>query len=80
MTQHNLYVQVGYPSGEALESGRELVSESNLRKGGNASISKDHVSNIVDTALLPAQTAAQVSAMGLAAPVVIRKIVFLKFF
>lgn len=43
-------------------------------------MSKDHVSNIVDTALLPAHFAAQVSAMGLAAPVVIRKIVFLTFF
>lgn len=80
MTQHNLYVQVGYPSGEALESGRELVSESNLRKEGNASMSKDHVSNIVDTAILPAQTAPKVTAMGLAALVVIRKTVLLTFF
>lgn len=76
MTQHNLCIQVGYPSGGTLESGRELVSESNLKKGENTSMSKDHVSNTVDTRLLPSQTATQVPAMGLAALVLIRTTVF----
>lgn len=49
------------------------MNESKLRKGKNASVSNDHVSNITDTRPLPAQTSTQVPAMGLAAPVVTKE-------
>lgn len=43
---------------------RELVSETDFKKGQNTSVSKDHVLNIVDTQPLPSQTATQDPTMG----------------
>lgn len=57
--------------GNKKEKNRELVGDSDFKKGQNTSVSKDHVSNIVVTQPLPAQTTTQDPALGLAAPVMI---------
>lgn len=59
--------------GNKKENDRELVGESDFKKGQNTSVSKDHVSNIVGTLPLPAQTPTQDPPLGLAAPVMINE-------